>query len=502
MNYIKFISKFLFLMFFIVIGCTDNDDNIGQNTPAQIRNFVWKGLNTYYLWKDDVPDLNDDRFKNQIELNSFLDGYSSPEILFQNLLFKPKSKFPDVNGVPTAIDRFSVIVNDYTFLENLLQGVSKSTGADFNLIKQPSPSNVVYGYITYIIPNSDAATKTIKRGDIFYAVNGISLTTENFRSLLGNETYTLNLANFDNGAITPNGNSISLTKTEITENPVFLNRIYEVGTKKVAYLVYNGFTSNFDIELNNAFGQIKVQGATDLVLDLRYNGGGSIQTAAYLASMITGQFTGQLFAKEKWNSDIQSFFENSRPESLLNLFVNNIIVKDAPAVPINSLNLAKVYILTTTATASASELVINSLKPYINVIQIGDITTGKTAGSITLYDSADFGKSGRSTAHKYAMQPLVLKLVNKVGFGEYEAGIKNSDYFVKENLGNLSELGNVNETYLSIALGAIQGTNRPKLKIQNINYESVSNSNDLIDFGNEMYLETPKDFNEALKFQK
>ncbi len=490
MNNKKYI---LFLLISIVItatSCTDSDDNLGQLPNSDLNNFVWKGLNKYYLWKDDVPNLADDKFKNQIELNSFFVNYNQPEILFQELLYKPISKFPK----ETAVDRFSVIVNDYTYLENLFQGVFKSTGAEYNLVKKPAPSTDVYGYITYIIPNSDASSKTIKRGDIFYAVNGNTLNISNYRALLSLDNYTLNLADYNNGAITTNGNTIALTKTEITENPVFINKIINIGTKKVAYLVYNSFTSNFDIELNNAFAQIKAQSATDLVLDLRYNGGGSIQTAVYLASMITGQFNGQLFAKEKWNSSIQSYYENSNPGSLINNFTNNI-----DGVAINSLNLNKVYVLTTGATASASELVINSLKPYIDVIQIGDDTTGKNAGSITLYDSPNYNKSGRNSAHKYAMQPLVLKLVNKLGFGEFESGIKSSQYSIKENLANLSELGNESETFLSIALSAIQNSRRPANKKGQDNFEYFSSSNRLVKFKNEMYLnKIPKDFSKAI----
>jgi len=87
------------------------------------------------------------------------------------------------------------------------------------------------------------------------------------------------------------------------------------------------------------------------------------------------------------------------------------------------LNLTKVYIITTKSTASASELVINGLKPFINVIQIGDVTTGKNVGSITLYDSPTFEKEGVNPSHKYAMQPLVLKIVNADGFGDYQSGL-------------------------------------------------------------------------------
>ena len=71
------------------------------------------------------------------------------------------------------------------------------------------------------------------------------------------------------------------------------------------------------------------------------------------------------------------------------------------------------YVLTTKSSASASELLINGLKPYIDVIQIGDVTTGKNVGSVTLYDSPNFGTQNRNPSHRYAMQPIVLKIVDK-----------------------------------------------------------------------------------------
>src|SRR5690606_11498543 len=100
---------------------------------------------------------------------------------------------------------------------------------------------------------------------------------------------------------TPNGQSVSLTKYEYAENPVYFSDVYEIETHKIGYLVYNGFYGNYDSQLNNVFGSFQAQGVTDLVLDLRYNSGGLISSASLLASMITGQFTGEIFAKQQWN---------------------------------------------------------------------------------------------------------------------------------------------------------------------------------------------------------
>lgn len=476
------------LILFIVAAlsfqsCEDMDDTLGVPSELEIDDFIWKGLNLYYLWQEDVPDLADDRFATQNELNDFLQQTSGPEILFQNLLYKPVSQFP----VPTAVDRFSVLVDDYTYLENLFQGITTNNGVEYGLRRKESNPNEVYGWVKYIIPGSDAANKNIKRGDIFYAVNGTQLDDLNYTSLLGAQNYTLNLADYDSGAITPNGQTVSLTKTQLTENPVLIADVIETGGHKVAYLMYNGFTANFDQQLNQAFGTFLSEGATDLVLDLRYNGGGSVQTATYLASMITGQFNGQLFAKQQWNSKVEAYYEEENlTDRLINNFTNSIGNSS-----ISSLNLSKVYILTTTNTASASELVINGLKPYINVIQIGDVTIGKNVGSITLYDSPSFSREDRNRKHKYAMQPLVLKTINKDGFGEYQDGLPPT-VLLKEDMANLGQLGNPAEPLLSTALGFITGNARMFKSSPDRAAKDFKGSKSMRPFATDMYVEIPE----------
>ena len=343
----------LLIAFSLVVpfGCSDMDDN-AVPTSLEIKDFVWKGMNLYYLWQADVPNLADDRFANQSQLNAFLDPYTSPTDLFNAL------------RVPSPTDRFSVIFSDYTLLEGALSGNTLNNGMDFGL-KHINATTNVYGWVRYIIPNSDAATKNIHRGDIFYAINGIPLTDDNYRTLLfsNDVTYTVNLANYssDNSGfvtITPNGQSVSLTKTNLAENPILLSTVINQGTHNIGYLMYNGFYASYDNQLNTVFGSFQSQNVTDLVIDLRYNSGGSINTATKLASMITGQFTGQVFAKQQWNAKAQSYYLSNNPGSLENKFMGGL----------NSLQLNKVYILTSKSSASASELLINCLKPFINVV--------------------------------------------------------------------------------------------------------------------------------------
>lgn len=465
--------KFALLLLLVVFSfqsCQDNDDTAAP-INLEVQDFIWKGLNQYYLWQPDVPNLSDDRFASQDILNVFLKGYPVPEELF------------DALRVDKSIDRFSWIVDDYLELEGALQGITKNSGIEFGLVYKPGSTTDIFGYVRYIIPGSDAATKDIKRGAIFYGINGTQLTISNYQSLLANDTFTLNLADYNSGAITPNNKTVALTKTVVPENPILINKVITNGTHKIGYLLYNGFYADYDNQLNDAFGTLKSQGITDLVLDLRYNGGGSVLTATRLASMITGQYTGKVFAKQQWNPKINSYFESNNPEALKNNFTDKI-----GTTAVNSLNLSKIYILTTKSTASASELVINGLKPYMTVVQIGDITTGKNVGSVTLYDSPTFGKDNRNPNHRYAMQPIVLKIVNAAGFGDYFNGL-TPDYSLKENYGNLDILGNSTEPLLSTAIGKITGTGKMLKQSPDKDFNYFSDTKSLNGIQNQMYLE-------------
>ncbi len=474
----------LFIGISSFFACQDDLDDIEVPKELKINDFIWKGLNLYYYWQADVTDLSDSRFANQGELNAYLKSFSSPEDLFYSLL----------NNYPNT-DRFSVIFSDYTVLEGVLSGNTTNNGVDYQLLRKAEGSDEVFGWVRYIIPNSDASSKDIRRGDIFYAVNGTPLNVNNYRELLAGQNYTLNLADYDSGNITPNTRSVALTKTDLAENPILINKILTYDTHKIGYLMYNGFYGEYDNNLNTTFGQFRAEGVTDLVLDLRYNSGGSVKSAAYLASMITGQFNGQVFAKQQWNAKIEDYFNDNDPEQLINRFSNTI-----NGTAINSLNLTKVYVLTTGSTASASELVINGLKPYIEVIQIGDVTVGKNVGSVTLYDSPSFGKQGRSNRHKYAMQPICFKIVNSAGFGEYQNGISPPTPQA-ENLGDLGILGEPTEPFLNIAISQITNVGRRRAQQPEKIYQPFKDRKSMQRFGTEMYIDkVPDGIKDFFKF--
>lgn len=494
----KYVLLFLGLSV-LLSNCKKNDDDMPEpetgNPPPQeaeptvlnneINDFVWSAMNTWYFWQDEVLELGDNRFSDQDAYYTFLNQFQTPRGLFQTLR-SPK-------------DRFSAIVDDYDLLFNSFAGIFTTNGVEFVLTRPPSEGNAVIAVVRYVIPGSNASLTSIKRGDIIYAVNGTELfaVTDVEGSIIsGNldlfnpEVITLNFADIVNEELIPNGINIEVTKTEIIENPIFISKVIE-GTS-IGYLMYNSFTSNFDDQLNAAFGELKSQGITDLVLDLRYNLGGSVRSAIRLSSLITGQFTGSVLSRDKWNDKWQPIFGAE------DNFVNSI-----DGTPLNSLNLNTVYIIATDDSASASEYVINSLAPYINVVHIGDFTRGKNEFSVTLVDNPDqaFQSNGQpdlplpyivlsedfgfttvadaNPSHKYALQPLVGTNENAAGFSEFTNGLP-PDIERLESLGNLGELGDPEEPLLAVAIQAINGTSAKSLAItfsESMNIKTLSSSN-------------------------
>lgn len=450
---------YLFITGFIFWSCSDKDDDAFVPNPSEnleVQDFIWKGLNLWYFWQGDVEDLSDTRFSSNQEYQDFLSSYSDPAELFDHLKYYRSE---------SDRDRFSWIEEDYNDLINSQQGIYKTNGVEFGLV-QFSNSNDVFGYVRYILPDSDASTKDIHRGDIFTGVNGTTLTVNNYQDLLfgQNDSYTLNMADIENSTITPNGEEVSLIKHEYTENPVFVHTITEQGGRKIGYLMYNGFTRTFDTELNAVFGEFKSEGITDLVLDLRYNPGGSVRSALQLSSMITGQFTGELFIRQRYNDKVQSQFPDS---DLEDYFPDEL--SDGSAI--NSLELNQVYVLALGSSASASELVINGLDPYINVVHIGTTTTGKNEFSVTLVDdpgNSYIYNSNRSNNinknHTWGMQPLLGRNENADGFSDYTEGLE-PDIKFQEDLEDLGVLGNANEPLLARAIQEITGISARSLEI-------------------------------------
>ncbi|WP_158870091.1 S41 family peptidase [Maribellus comscasis] len=503
------VSLILVLALFVA-GCS-KDDPIPEPDPIdneeeipeadEVNKFIWEGLATYYYWVSNVSNLVNTDFEDDDSLNAFLNTYTDPEELFYDLLYEYGT-----------VDKWSFIVDNSQEIDNWLTGISESMGFDFMLSYYEDNSNNIFGYVRYVLKGSPADLAGIKRGDFFLTVNGTQLTSLNYQELLfTQQTYSLGMAKYENNTFSGNGIEHTMTAVELQEYPILLDTVYNVGGLNVGYLVYNGFTSAYDKTLNNSYdillnstiSKLKDQGIEKLIIDLRYNGGGSVQTSMYLASMIYGTNTSQVFAKYKYNNLLQNYFRDEYGGDYFNYYFSDVILEQdwdledaegnfiqtvtTPETPIVSLDLNELYVITSSNTASASELLINGLSAYIDVIQIGTNTTGKNVGSFTIRDWID--DNNVNPNHSWAMQPITLKIANSNGYSDFSDGLV-PDISGQESVLNLKQLGDKDETLLKLTLNYIEGNStKSAVGDDGISFRRFKSSKDFLRFGKEMYVE-------------
>jgi C-terminal processing protease CtpA/Prc len=394
-------------------------------------------MRTYYYWNDKIP-ANPDKSL-------------APDKFFGSLLNKY-----DATSNPDG-DRFSWIQESADELKASLNGETKTDGIEYKTYLRSAGSSDVIGKVLYIQKNSPAAKAGLKRGDIFYQINGQSLTITNYQDLLyaSGDTKTYTLAQVDaTNTIVNTTTTKQTTAVVYRANPVYLDSVYTIQGRTIGYFVYNQFVTGptgpndhtYDNQVDNVFTKFKAKGVTDLVLDFRYNPGGYVTSAENLASsVVKGADASKIFYKKEYNKTLTPELEKAYGKD----WFNGYFLQKSSNI---GANLRTVIVLTTSGTASASELVINGLKPFMDITTIGATTYGKNVGSITLSDS--------TKRIKWGMQPIVTKSFNALGRSDYSTGFKPS-IEVKEYTNEVwKQLGDVNESLLSAAIGRITGAGR------------------------------------------
>ncbi len=441
---------------FILTSChKDQDDVIEEISYDEINDFIWKGLNYWYYWQPQVVDLSDAKLNDLNSYYSYLNNYATPEDLFNALIYDQK-------------DDFSWYIEDVEEQLKQFAGTSKAYGIRLgkNLF-QTQAGGDVYIYIAYIVPNSPAEAAGLKRGDVIYKVDGTIMNADNYaviNNLFNNDSITLGVGRFENGGFNPYPEEFNITRIEFAATPIQHYSVIESGGKNIGYLVYNGFKYPYHKELNDVFTYFKANNVDELILDLRYNGGGTIITAAFLASMIDGSVpqlsATNYFADLRYNSKRNAEEGSTYPffdEVYLYDFNGSYIEKN-PMTRLTSLS--RLYVLTSESTASASEMIINGLRPFMPVTTIGGTTVGKNEGSITVVDSpGEYNDvDNRNPNHTIGMQPIVFQIFNKNGENDYDNGfipsvsINEMDYAT-----NIKDFGDPTEPFLSAAINDIIG---------------------------------------------
>ncbi|MCP9767206.1 peptidase S41 [Lacihabitans sp. LS3-19] len=413
------------------------ETSTSDNPNAETNAWIYDEMKTYYLWE------------SQMTAKTSTDYTLAPMDYFESILVKPGE-----------LDRFSWIQEDVEALTASLQGVNKVVGIRFTpFFADPPLNSKVALSIAYSLKGSPADKAGIKRGDLITQVNGVVLTAENYSTAFSSDNLELTLGDYANGVITSNSKKVSLVRAEVQTDPIQHYSIIEKGNKKIGYLVYLQFLTQYDNNIREVFKEFKTKGVNELVLDLRYNGGGYISSSNIISSLIVKDLKpGTLMNTQEWNAEQSSYYKSK--------YGNDVFDTDWLNESNNLGNLNRVYILTSPGTASASELIINNLKPFMDVILIGDHTYGKNVGSITLSDE--------KKRWKYGMQPIVLKTLNAIGQSDYGSKdgfaptIKVSDSSVP-----FLPFGDESETLLSVAIEQITGVTA-KTQAQNAKIKATT----------------------------
>lgn len=421
-------KSFLFLaLSLLAFSCQDKEESLPEVEPGSneaANRWIFSVMDQVYYWLDDM--------RTPIAENS------DPEDYFESLLFRPT-------------DRFSVIYPDYQELINSLNGINLEAGYEFTLYRDNQNQNNVIAEVTYIKKNSPASKVDLKRGDVIDRINGTQLTLNNYQELLGeiDGTHTLSFRRFDanSGSFTAQS-EITLTAVQLAENPNFLDTIYTINNEKIGYVVYHFFAPGpgqdpvYDLEMDEIFGNFKAQNIDHLIVDFRYNGGGFVSSAVNLASLIAPAVgPTSVFSKTKYNNFLMDNVQNLRNvQTTFRAKAQNLG---------NTLEGNRVYILTSSRTASASELIINGLRPYMNVFIIGDKTTGKNVGSVPFEDE-------NNAENKYGILPIISQSFNSLDQSDYTTGFV-PNISVRESQERLRPLGDINELLLRTAISQITG---------------------------------------------
>lgn len=251
--------------------------------------------------------------------------------------------------------------------------------------------------VSQVFPGSPAQDALLQRGDRITSIDGRAMGELIATNQLGAALGAAEIGVSRELAILRGGvaSSAVMVKRLVTIPTVSYTRVIDVDGRKVGYVFFRNFVEPSFAALDEAFTQLRDAGVTELVLDLRYNGGGLVSVAQHLASLIGGTLTqGQVFAE---------YFHNDR-----NGEQNRVTRFEAKT---NALRLNRLFVLTTRASASASELVINALRPFMPVVVIGERTYGKPVGQYSF------------TFCQKVLVPVSFTLRNANGDGDFFDGL-------------------------------------------------------------------------------
>nr|WP_321522343.1 S41 family peptidase [uncultured Macellibacteroides sp.] len=403
------------LSLFVLWGCSSESEyleTLVQVTPDEKileantnhNRWIYTQMNDHYYWRKDIPD------------SASLNFAAEPSAFFKSLLSKN--------------DRFSWCELNSNYSGNSEQ-IYLPDKIGFEYQSYRDSRNQLIHQVLYVT-RTNAKDAGIARGD------WVKLAKQSGSDCIL-EKGDINKGYFSSvGQIAVSLNSATSATT--VNNTLYMDSIYTIGNKKIGYMVYLQYEDKVD--LFPAFSYFRQKGIDELILDLRYNPGGYVSTAALLSGLIVKQTAlGKIFQLQEYNNIQGNILKKETGDSIL--------VEKIPSSSVvlqNNLDLDKLYVITTSHTASASESTIIGLRPYMNVITIGETSYGKGVGSYTLQDPR----------YKYQLQPITFRYYNALHITVPDTGLV-PDYYTEETTSSQAGLGETTEPLLQTALSVITG---------------------------------------------
>lgn len=360
----------------------------------------------YYLWNENLPDYN-----------AWSTGDGSL-IVNSQTIFKPHS-FANVDSLMSGIRLYSdksasgATLDRYSFAASQTEWENTASGSNLGFGFRRGYVSETDQRVVYVYKNSPIGRAGVQRGWQILSVNGVEATLANedafYNSMNNNATSTFIFK-------TNEGTQKTLTLTKAAYNANFVQKdtVVTSGALKVGYIALSSFLgdndgSDTEAELDAAIATLKSTGITDLVIDLRYNGGGYTSVSEYFANLVApASAKGKSMYTYVYNSLLTQYFE-SQGES-------NAISFDSKAA---NFNLSRIIFIVSGETASASELLINNLKPYVDVKLVGTTTYGKPVGFPGIF----IEMSKTDITQNYYVFPIAFKTVNANSQGDYFDGM-------------------------------------------------------------------------------
>ena len=444
-------------------ACSKDKENPAPAPPSmtpneEINSFVDAYLQAYYLWNEEYKTLT---------LN-YDQSYSR---FLENALLSMKTNTLDKKMRNGSWQLYSYIQQLSSFgaysvsTRGVGHGITKTLYVGYGFMRfsaAPYESEAGSAYalvVEGVYPGTPASEAGIHRGTSVLKVNGQSLTYQNLQRYANMLAYPNNGASIELAVDNENSEPITLVARGVYENPVLCSKVIEQGAHKVGYLAYSGFEAAYDDDVLSAFASFKSAGVSDLILDLRLNGGGHVISARMISTCIGGSACqGQVFQYYRYNDARMETPEATAKETKMTydeskkLFYENFPYEEAYyGVDLKSyaLDLPRVYVIVSNNTASSSEAVIGSLKGIgLDVILIGAPTNGKNVGM----EPTNFTTS----SGEFYLCPITFQSYNGKGDTVNPEGI-TPDYTVSDWIDGYADFGDVADPCIAQAMTLITG---------------------------------------------